>query len=321
MPEKILRLLKQEESFVSGALISKELRITRSAVWKKIKALREQGFHIEAVPSKGYRLIKSPDLSKDEVSAHVCGNFWRKVLFYESVDSTNELAASLSLNNEVESGVVIIADRQRRGKGRLDRRWFSPKGVNVYMSFILKPELEPNEAVFMTMAAAVACATALEKTSGQVVSIKWPNDLISSGKKIGGILTEVRSEPDKIKTAVIGIGVNVNSKTRKFPYGLREIATSLKQMTGLNYSRSRIIISILDEFESCYTDLQQYGKEGLLKAYRQLSSTIGTEVNVTVGRETISGYAEDVDDAGLLVLRLPSGDVRKFSTGDISLMR
>jgi BirA family biotin operon repressor/biotin-[acetyl-CoA-carboxylase] ligase len=321
MPGNILRLLQKKDKYVSGEKISSELGITRAAVWKKINMLRLKGFIIEALPSKGYRLIRSPDLSVDEIDAQVRGEYWKKILLYESVDSTNERATSLSIKDGNDSGTVIIADRQEKGRGRLGRTWISPPGVNIYMSIILKPEIEPKDATLLTVLASVACTVALRKTSGIKVSIKWPNDLMFSEKKIGGILTEVRSEPDKIKIAIVGIGINVNIEKKDFPSEIRSIATSIKAETGEFHSRSRLIIQILKEIEGWHMTFKKSGRRVLLKKCRQLSSTIGRKVRVTIGEKTVSGLAEDIDDEGMLILTLQSGGSKRISSGDVAYLR
>jgi BirA family biotin operon repressor/biotin-[acetyl-CoA-carboxylase] ligase len=189
------------------------------------------------------------------------------------------------------------------------------------MSIILKPEIEPKDATLLTVLAAVACTVALRKTSGIKVSIKWPNDLMFSEKKIGGILTEVRSEPDKIKLAIMGIGINVNIEKKDFPSEIRSIATSIKAETGEFHSRSRLIIQILKEIEGWHMAFKKRGRRVLLKKWRQFSSTIGRKVRVTIGEKTVSGLAEDIDDEGMLILTLQSGGSKRISSGDIAYLR
>ena len=321
MPENILRLLKGKKDYVSGQEISSELGITRAAVWKKIRTLRNKGFLIIAAPSKGYKLIKSPDLSVDEIKAHVLGGFWKQVLFYERVDSTNETATTLSVDSDSEAGTVILADSQNNGRGRLGREWVSPPSVNIYMSIILKPEMAPKDSTLLTILAAVACTCALRKASGLEISIKWPNDLMMLEKKIGGILTEVRFEPDRIKVAVIGMGINVNIKNKDFPSGIRQIATSLKEETGVYYSRTKIIMLLLEEFETWYKILGGKGRGPLLEKWKELSSTIGKKVNVSAGKEVFSGRAEGIDEEGLLIIKMQSGLLRKINAGDVTILK
>ncbi|MEW6109650.1 MAG: biotin--[acetyl-CoA-carboxylase] ligase [Nitrospirota bacterium] len=314
-------MLKEENDFVSGAKISSKFGITRAAVWKKIETLRKRGFSIAAVPSKGYKLIESPDLSEEEIMMYVKGDFWKRIHLYKSLDSTNDIATSFAMKNMTDSGIVIIADSQNRGRGRLGRKWSSPPGVNIYMSIILKPEIEPRDATLITVLAAVACAGALRKICGLEVMLKWPNDMMVADKKIAGILTEVRSEPDRIKTAIIGVGINVNIELKDFPEDIRCTATSVRQETGEYYSRSRIIIEILKEFENWYKIFIEKGRRPILEKWKQLSSTIGRNVRVTTAKEIISGIAEDIDDEGMLIIKLRSGRLRKISAGDITVLR
>ncbi len=316
MPKDILRLLQERDSYVSGAQMSSVLGITRAAIWKKITVLRKKGFIIDAVPSKGYRLAQLPDLSQDYIAANACGSLWRHILYYPSVDSTNDQAMTLSLQDRIESGTVIIADKQHKGKGRLGRTWISPPGMNIYMSMILQPEVKPRDAAALTMLASVATAQALEEETGRSVQLKWPNDLVMSGRKVGGILTEIRADPDKIKGAILGIGINVNMNKRCFPADIQRTATSLKAEAGIHYSRSRVIIRILREFETCYRAFEQNGKKPLLENMKKRSSTLGRRITLVDHTGIYSGVAEDIDDIGMLHLRMNSGTLRLFSTGD-----
>lgn len=264
---------------------------------------------------------KPPDLSANEILAGVKGSFWKSVLFYKSVDSTNEIAASLAIKKGLETGAVIIADMQEKGRGRLGRKWVSPPGLNIYISIVLKPEIKPRDATLLTILTSVACAKALRGETGLNVAIKWPNDLTVSDKKIGGILTEVRSAPDKIKVAVIGIGINVNIEGMDFPMEIRDIAASVKSETGKCHSRGLIIIRLLKEFEYWHNTFTIKGRLPLLQEWKKLSTTMGKNVTVTTGKETISGLAEEIDDEGMLILRLPSGALKRISAGDLTILR
>jgi BirA family transcriptional regulator, biotin operon repressor / biotin---[acetyl-CoA-carboxylase] ligase len=267
------------------------------------------------------KVFSSPDLSADAISAQIKGSFWKNIYLYRSVDSTNELASSLSGKNKIESNTVIIADQQESGKGRLGRKWISPAGRNIYMSIMIKPNIPPKDAAFLTLLSAAACIIALIKTTGEKISIKWPNDLMVSDKKIGGILTEVRSGSGRIKTAIIGIGINVNITKKELPPEIRAIATSLKEESGIHYSRTDLIVRILKEFEHWYHIFLQAGKAQIIEKWTELSSTPGKMVRVITGSETLSGLAEDIDDEGRLILRLSSGEIKKISSGDITMLR
>jgi BirA family biotin operon repressor/biotin-[acetyl-CoA-carboxylase] ligase len=321
MAEDILNLLKKSTDYCSGAKISAEMGITRAAVWKKIIALRKKGFIIEAVPSKGYRLVSAPDLSADYIKSAVQGSLLKDIIVYDRVASTNELAMSVAAKSNLWVNSVIIADSQERGKGRLGRKWVSPPEKNIYMSILLRPGLETRDATMLTLLTAVACAHAIKKISGLPVSIKWPNDLLLSGKKLGGILTEIRADIDKINLAVIGIGINVNTGMEDFTEEIRPIATSVKEGSKKYTARNELIVEILKQFDYFYGILIKKGKHPLLSEWKDLSSTIGKEVKVVIGDETVTGLAEDIDDNGMLILKLRSGLRRKISSGDITHLR
>jgi BirA family biotin operon repressor/biotin-[acetyl-CoA-carboxylase] ligase len=320
MPESILNLLKNRDTFVSGQEISAGLGITRAAVWKKISGLRQKGFVIEAIPSKGYRLISAPDLAVDYLLPLIKGALWKELLVHDTVDSTNDLAMSLASKESIIPGTVIIADRQTRGKGRLGRIWESPGGMNIYMSLVIRPELAPRDATMLTVLAAVAGVCTIQKTGNIPVTIKWPNDLVIADKKLGGILTEVRADPDRINLAVIGIGINVNMLPADFPEELRSIATSVRSAAGHPAARNDIIIQLLREFEHWYGILTTEGKGPLLHAWRKVSSTLGRKVRIALGKKTISGIAEDIDDNGMLLIKMQSGEYRNVSSGDINFV-
>ena len=317
MPENIIDLLKKNKDYYSGAKISVELGISRAAVWKRIVSLRKKGFIIEAVPSKGYRLVKSPDLSAEYIKSAVKGGLWKDVFVYELVSSTNELAMSQAIKTGLQSNTVIIADSQMKGKGRLGRMWISPPGRNIYMSLAFKPGLDTKDATMLTLLTAVSCAYAINKISGLQVSIKWPNDLMLSGKKLGGVLTEIRADIDKINLAVIGIGINVNMEGEDFIEDIRSIATSIKEESGTYCPRNELVIEILMQIEHFHNMLINLGKYPLLKEWKILSSTLGKSVKVVMGDEILIGLAEDIDDNGMLILKLDSGLRRQISAGDI----
>jgi BirA family biotin operon repressor/biotin-[acetyl-CoA-carboxylase] ligase len=254
----------------------------------------------------------------DEIRKNLRSGSGRKVLFYERVGSTNSIALDLP---ETEEGTVVLSETQERGRGRLGRPWISPPGVNIYMSVILRPLIKPSKSTLITLMAGVACAIAIRKVTGVGISIKWPNDLMASGKKVGGILTELKTAGKKIDVAVVGMGINVNMDIAEFPVDIRTIATSIKNETGKIYPREDVAAEILNEMDRWYFSPKKLDREKILLSWRQLTSTLGREVTVLVGRETCTGFAESVDDDGMLILRLPSGDTRKISSGDLTILR
>jgi BirA family biotin operon repressor/biotin-[acetyl-CoA-carboxylase] ligase len=258
-------------------------------------------------------------LSADEIRSGLKSRFWREIVCCRSVSSTNDIGLALPPDDEQENtGVAIVADSQEKGRGRFARAWFSPPGLNMYLSIVLRPDLPPVRAPFLTMLAALASAAALYRETGILVSIKWPNDLLMAGGKVGGILTEARTVQGVITRVVIGIGINLNSSADHLPPEISGKATSVLIETGAPVSRARVITAILNEFESRYRKLQAVGVFPLVRELRPLLSCLGREVIVTDGAAKISGFAEDIDDEGRLVLRLPSGHRRKISSGEIS---
>ncbi|MFA5846062.1 MAG: biotin--[acetyl-CoA-carboxylase] ligase [Thermodesulfovibrionales bacterium] len=317
----IIRMFKEKNDYVSGEEMSRELGITRAGIWKRIEELRNKGYKIQASTAKGYKLVKSPEFSLEELEMLVQGDIGREIIFFESIGSTNTAALELA-EKGAPHGTVVIADRQTKGKGRLGRTWVSPPKKNIYMSVILRPEIEPKDATLLTIMTAVSCAKGVMKSTGLKAEIKWPNDLMISSKKLGGILTEMKSDPDGIVFAVIGIGINVNSKTKNdFPPDIRGIATSIREELGKIQSRTFIIAEILKELEHWYKVLLTEGRKPLFDEWKRLSSTLGRKVKVTAGDNVFTGVAEDIDRGGMLILRLPSGMLKKISSGDLTMLR
>ncbi len=258
-------------------------------------------------------------MNVSEIKAQIKGVIGKEIFFYETVGSTNTVGAELF--EKASEGAVVLADSQERGRGRRGRTWISPAGVNLHMSVILRPKMEIRDATLITIMAAVACATALRKATGLDVSIKWPNDLTVSGKKLGGILTDLKTEKGMIVAAIVGIGINVNSDTDTFPGEVNKIATSVKKETGNLYAREAITVAVLGEIDRWYTILQRADNNMLLSEWKRLNSTLGKQVAVTLGEETFNGVAEDIDDEGRLLLQLPSGEIKRISSGDLTVLR
>lgn len=258
-------------------------------------------------------------LSADEIRSGLKSRFWREIVCCSSVSSTNDIGLSLPLDDDNgNTGIAIVADSQEKGRGRFARTWCSPPGLNVYLSIVLRPDLPPADAPFLTILAALASAAALYRETGIQVSIKWPNDLLMSGRKLGGILTEARTVRGVITRTVIGIGINLNSSADHLPPELSGKATSVLIETGSFVSRGRIIAAIMNEFEARYKKLQAIGAFPLVRELRPLLSCLGRQVVVMDGASKISGFAEEIDDEGRLVLRLPSGQRRKVGSGEIT---
>lgn len=264
--------------------------------------------------------FKSDELSAEDIKTGIKGSIGREIFLYETVDSTNTIASKLAQEGVAE-GAVVIADSQVRGRGRFGRSWVSPPGVNPYMSIVLRPEMEPKDAPLITIMAGVACTIALRRVTGLHITIKWPNDLMVSEKKLGGILTEIRIGQKRIEHAVTGIGINVNMELDVLPDVVKEVATSIKMETGKLFSRTKIIQEILNEISNWYNVLKEKRHSELLSCWRQLTSTLGRKVEIILGNETLQGLAESITDEGMLIVRLPSGSSRIIQYGELTLLR
>ena len=248
------------------------------------------------------------------------GNIGANLIFLEMVESTNTLAMEFG-DRDASHGTVVIAESQIYGRGRLGRKWASPPGGNIYMSIILRPVIATEDAALLTLLAAVASARALRGSTGLKIEIKWPNDLMVSGRKLGGILTETKTIDKKVVFAVIGIGINVNIELGDLPEEMREVATSVMHETKREHPRTMLLASILKEIDSWYATFLKGGNGPLLSEWKRLSSTLGKTVRVETEKEALFGLAEDVDDGGRLLLKLPSGRVKRISSGDIKTLR
>lgn len=263
--------------------------------------------------------LKSLKFPLGDIRAKIKGSIGRDLLFYDTVDSTNTVATALAEKGKDE-GTVIIADSQEKGRGRLGRHWVSPPGLNIYMSIVFRPEIEPKGTTLITIMAAVGCTIALRKVTGLNVTIKWPNDLMVSDKKMGGILTEMRITKKKVKYVVTGIGINVNMDSDALPDEIKEIATSIKIETGMPYSRPEILIEVLNQIDHWYGILKEMRRKELLYEWQLLTSTLGRQVKITTGDELFTGLADSIDDEGMLILRLPSGELKRISSGDLTIL-
>ncbi len=243
--ELILGFLAESgEDYTSGEALSGKLGLSRTAVWKRVEALRTKGYRIDAVPARGYRLVGVPDrLTSLELAPLLSTReLGRTIHHHESLGSTNEVAFRLAQDG-AEHGEVVVAEQQTAGKGRRGRVWVSPPGLNLYFSAILRPELPPQRAPELTLVAAVALAEALREF-GTEAAIKWPNDVQIEGRKVAGILTELSAEPERVHFVVVGVGVNLNSQAGHFPEELREVATSLALAKGERVSRSHFTATL-----------------------------------------------------------------------------
>jgi BirA family biotin operon repressor/biotin-[acetyl-CoA-carboxylase] ligase len=317
---KLLKLLKNADgSFVSGEELSEKLDMTRAAVWKRIVLLREAGYRISASTRNGYKFVSAPDrvlpdeildrLKKDRVIG-------RQVLSFAQIDSTNRLALEMGAKGSPE-GLVIFAEEQTKGRGRLGRTWVSPKGKGLYFSVLLRPRLALNGVPKLTLTAAVSVAEAIEETTGLRPLIRWPNDLLVDGKKICGILTEMAAEADRIGYVVLGIGVNVNASKKELP----ENGASIQSATRRAQDRCALAARILQKLDAHYADLLAGRFEPLAERWEQRSAVTGKRVAATTLAGRLEGTAVGIDEDGALWIRQDSGIRKRILSGDILFLR
>ena len=318
MKSEILAALRSADGYVSGQELCEKFGVSRTAVWKAINQLKQAGYEIEAVQNKGYHIVSSPDiLSRTELESNR-KTTWvgEEIHYFDSTDSTNTRAKRLAEDGAVH-GTLVVADEQTGGRGRRGRVWESQKGVSIYMSLVLKPEIEPNHASMLTLITAMAVAGGIEKTTGLECKIKWPNDIVINGKKICGILTEMSAQFDYINHIVIGIGINVHNES--FPEELQDHAGSLLLECGKRVHRADLIEAFLEEFERLYAIyLQTEDLSALQEEYDQLLVNRGRQVRVLDPKEPFEGKAMGITKKGELIV--DTWESRKLvSSGEVSV--
>lgn len=322
MKQSVLAAFRQGKKPLSGEALGKKLGVSRAAVWKCVHELRRQGYVIDSSPRKGYSLVSCPDLLlPEEIGRGLAArNFGKRIIYREECASTQDMAAELARAGEPE-GLVVVAETQTQGRGRKGRSWISTPGAGVYLSVILKPALKPSRIVQIPLVAGVAAARAIRAESGLMPDIKWPNDILIGGKKAAGILTEMSCELDRINHVILGIGINVNTRESDFSEPLRAIATSLYAECGRKISRVALVQRFLSEFEAVYGRYLAGGFESIRQEWKSLSSTIGSQVEITDGGERLTGKVLDIDPDGFLLLKTNSGRTERIVAGDVSLRK
>ena len=318
----ILSLFRSESGYVSGEHLSKELGVSRTAIWKHISSLRKDGYRIEAVPSRGYRLVSSPDvIDPHEVRSQLKSiRVGRRIEYIKQTASTNADAFRLAEAGAIE-GTVVLSDSQTGGKGRRGRVWASPAGVNLYCSVVLRPSIMPHEAPQLTFLSAVAVARAIELTTQLTPEIKWPNDLLVSGKKVAGLLNEMSAETDGINFVILGIGVNLNMTVEQFPDDLRHPATSVLLESGVRVDRSRFTSTMLNELDKLYTDFLEYGFGPVREEWQQRCNAKGRQLLISdSGTECTGGRFIGIDLDGALLIRSDDDVLHRITCGDVRVI-
>ena len=319
MKEEILRLLRSADGYISGQELCNRFGVSRTAVWKAINQLKEAGYEIEAQQNKGYRLMAAPDLMTEAEIKSLMHTDWvaKEVLYFDTIDSTNTTAQELA-EKGYPSGTLVVADKQESGKGRRGRSWVSPSGTGIFMTLMIKPDINPNNASMLTLVAALAVAKAITSVTGEEALIKWPNDIVINGKKVCGILTEMNAQFDYINHIVVGIGINVHNES--FPEEISQMASSLMiEAGGKRFHRAQIIAETMSYFEQYYdTFLKTQDLSALVREYDKLLVNRNKSVRVLDPKEPFDGKAMGITPKGELIV--DTWESRKLvSSGEVSV--
>ena len=319
MKEEILRLLRSADGYISGQELCNRFGVSRTAVWKAINQLKEAGYEIEAQQNKGYKLMAAPDLMTEAEIKSLMHTDWvaKEVLYFDTIDSTNTKAQELA-EKGYPSGTLVVADKQESGKGRRGRSWVSPSGTGIFMTLMIKPDINPNNASMLTLVAALAVAKAITSVTGEEALIKWPNDIVVNGKKVCGILTEMNAHFDYINHIVVGIGINVHNES--FPEEISQMASSLMiEAGGKRFHRAQIIAETMSYFEQYYdTFLKTQDLSALVREYDKLLVNRNKSVRVLDPKEPFDGKAMGITPKGELIV--DTWESRKLvSSGEVSV--
>lgn len=318
MKSEILTALRNTNGYVSGQELCEKLGVSRTAVWKGIQKLKEEGYGIDAIPHKGYRLTETPDVLSVEELEGVMRTAWagNRIVCYDVTDSTNIQAKRLAEEGAVH-GTLVVAERQEAGRGRRGRAWESKERDGIYMTLLLRPDFEPPRASMLTIIAAMAVAKAVRTQTGLPAEIKWPNDIVLNGKKICGILTEMSTEIDSINYVVIGIGINVSN--REFGQGASEIATSIAMESGMQVQRAKLIAAVWSWFEAYYGRFCADGSlDGITEEYNAYLVNRNRQVRILDPKEPFTGIARGITGTGELIVET-EGKTKRISSGEVSV--
>ncbi len=316
--EILRRLQSPQGAFISGETLAAELGISRTAIWKRIRSLKSEGFPIIALPSKGYRLSAPIEpFNETSISAGLTTEFiGQKIHFFNTLSSTNEKATHLAQAGEDE-GSVVVCDSQSNGRGRLGRSWSSPPGVNLYTSIILRPQLTAHELQGFTLLAAVAVAETIAGYCKKAPAVKWPNDVLIDSKKVAGILMEMHTEGEMARFVIVGIGVNLNIDPTLLPPPVRDLATSIKNENNAAVKRADFARALFLTFEFWYKTFLNKGLSAIIDAWRSHFTAEGKDVTIRSFDKTIKGICLGIDSSGALLIRDYSGETKKILSGDL----
>lgn len=318
----ILAALRSSRDYVSGQQLCAQFGVSRTAVWKAINQLKEDGYQIEAVSHKGYRLLESPDiLSESEILSRLTTDWAGQRLHYLNETGSTNIEAKRYAEEGEPHGTTVVAEMQTAGRGRRGRLWQSPAGSAIYMTILLKPQFMPDKASMLTLVMALSVADAIIEATGLSAGIKWPNDIVVNKKKVCGILTEMNVELDYIQYVVIGVGINVNNNNpEEFPEEIRQTATSLKIESGMQISRAALLERVLAHFEKNYDIFtKKLDLSALMEAYDARLLNLNAEVRVLDPKGEYTGIARGINPAGELLVEKENGETVPVYAGEVSV--
>ena len=318
----LVTLLSENATIViSGARIAREIGVSRSMVWQWIEQLRKLGVRVKGQRRTGYFLEHVPDIiTPNLIRKRLKGNvFGKQIYHFFRTDSTNRVAMDLGYTGAAE-GTVVLAEEQTAGRGRSGRTWHSERGAGLYVTLLLRPKLSPAQAPLLTMLAGLSAHAAIKTQAGLIPELKWPNDLILNGKKIGGILTEMHAEPSQVRFVVVGLGINVNQE--KFPAEISSVASSLRKESGRSHSRVELLVRLLSQFESDYNRFLREGAPFAVQRFLSVSSFAeGRRVRVDSGHDSYVGTTAGLSPEGLLLVAKDGGTLVTVIAGDVTEVR
>ncbi|MFQ5809727.1 MAG: biotin--[acetyl-CoA-carboxylase] ligase [Armatimonadota bacterium] len=318
--DRILQALRGADDHVSGGQLASDLGVSRSAVWKHVQRLRSEGYAIEARPRRGYCLRGPRDvLTPEAIAPHLrTATIGRHIEHREVTGSTMDDARALAQEGAAE-GTVVIAELQTGGRGRRGREWLSPRSCGITASIILRPPIPPSMAQHTSLLAALGAAAGVREATGAPVGVKWPNDVVLGEKKLGGVLIELMAEADRIRAAIVGMGLNVNGRARDLAPGLAESATTLEDHLGRPADRVEVLCRVLVAIDGLYGDFCANGPEGLLARWRAADVCLGQWIRAAEGEREVEGRAVGIREDGALEVAVSDGSTRHLLAGDVSI--
>jgi len=315
----VLKILEESPGPISGERIAEQLGVTRSAVWKQIRELRRLGYGISSSRAEGYRLeVTTNKLLPYEINKRLrTRSIGKQIRHFDRTASTSWIAKQLANETDPEKlhGMVIVAEEQTGGVGRLGRAWVSPAG-GIWVTIILKPKIPMDHLFMLTMAGSIAIARAIRKEYNISALIKWPNDIFAGDKKVGGLLLELAAEADTVHYGLLGIGIDANISLADLPPNLRGTVTSLEVEVGHEVDRVALLVRILREFELRYQQLEDGEYDSIIREWKSLSLTLDQRVAIRTINKTFEGEAIDIDNHGALIIRKDDGRIERVIAGD-----